>query len=222
MIRIGIIWSLVVLVAVAALSFYGQTMLPADAQIAVHWGPSGAPDRFAGLLFGLWFMPVLVAVMAAAFAILPAIEPRRGNLLQSSTLYLTLWVGVMLVLGIAHGFVVLTALGYDVPVAQGVIVVVGLLMAVVGNVLGKSQSNFVLGIRTPWTLSSNESWDKTHRLAGRIWVLGGLAIAAGAFFVPLPDYLYGLVAIVAVMVFVPLVASYVYWRGASDRQTGEA
>ncbi len=222
MIRIGLIWSVVTIVAVSALSLYGQWTIPIDQQIAVHWNAAGEADRFGDKTFALWFMPAIVLGVAAIFSAVPFIEPRRGHLLQSSRLYVTGWIGTLIVMTVAHGFVVLTALGYELPVTQTIFALVGLFLAAIGNVLGKSQSNFFVGIRTPWTLSSNEAWDKTHRLAGRLWVLGGLAIAALTFAVEQAFAIYVLLGIVGTMTLIPFVASYFYWRSASDKQTGEA
>ncbi len=221
MIRTGIIWTSIVFLAVCAMSLYAQLTLPMDAELAVHWGPSGEADGFASKLFALWFMPGLILVIGAIFVAIPFIEPRKGHLLQSSALYVTIWIGVLLVEGAAHSFIVLTALGFDLPVAQGIMAMVGLLLAVIGNLLGKSQSNFFMGIRTPWTLSSNEAWDKTHRLAGRLWVVGGLAIAVLSFLVPLELAVYVVIGIAGVITVIPLAASYVFWRDADDKQTGE-
>jgi uncharacterized membrane protein len=90
---------------------------------------------------------------------------------------------------------------------------VGLMFTLIGNQLGKSRSMFLVGIRTPWTLSSEEAWTKTNRLGGKLMMAAGLVMIVAAF-APLPgSEVPGLViAVVAVMVGVPVVYSYVLWK----------
>ena len=93
------------------------------------------------------------------------------------------------------------------------LVSVGLMFVLIGNQLGKSRSMYLVGIRTPWTLASEEVWIKTHRLGGKLMVLGGLLLALFAF-LPLPSGLFATLfgGIVAIVVIVPIVYSYLLWR----------
>lgn len=146
--------------------------------------PAGLGDdlqqvsKFRGLVVGpLLFtgLPVL------AFWLIPLVEPRRANLLASRKAYTTVWVAVV-ALGVAvHTAFVSRATGSDLLDPESLASFgIPVLLVITGNYLGKIRSNFLFGIRTPWTLASDLSWDKTHRLAGRLTVLLGLCLLAVA------------------------------------------
>jgi len=222
MIRTGLIWSGVLILAMVGISLYGMSTIPEDASIAIHWNIHGEADGYADKGFALWMMPAMALAVSLFMAFIPLIEPRKKHLVQSGVLFRTAWVGSMMVVAVAHSVVVLTASGMDLPVLQIIMATVGLLLTLIGNLLGKSQSNFFVGIRTPWTLSSDRSWDKTHRLAGRLWVLGGLGIAVGSFLVEASQIVFLMVGAVLVMTLIPVIASYFYWRGDKSTRAEEA
>lgn len=86
-------------------------------------------------------------------------------------------------------------------------------LVLIGNQLGKSRSMYLIGVRTPWTLASEEVWIRTHRLAGRLMVGGGLAFVVAAFLPLSPQMLQALLfGVIAVAVGVPVVYSYLLWR----------
>jgi uncharacterized membrane protein len=89
---------------------------------------------------------------------------------------------------------------------------------VLGNYLGKTRSNFFAGVRTPWTLSSEYSWEKTHRLGGRLFVATGLATVAVSLLAGTPWDLYVILGGTFITVIVSIVMSFVYWRRDPDRQ----
>jgi uncharacterized membrane protein len=78
--------------------------------------------------------------------------------------------------------VLLAASGMNVPVNEAIFAALGVMFMVIGNYLGKTRKNFFLGIRTPWTLASDEVWARTHRLAGRLFIVLGLIMLSGVFF----------------------------------------
>lgn len=126
---------------------------------------------------------------------------------------LVAWAGLLLVNMAAELTIIGAALHWHVPVQGLMLVVVGLLFAAIGNQLGKSRSMFLAGIRTPWTLSSEEVWIKTNRLGGKLMMLAGLMMIAAAF-LPIPGTAIPMlmIGVVVVMVGVPLVYSYILWR----------
>lgn len=146
-------------------------------------------------------------------ATLPLIDPLKGNLLRSSHAVATVFIAVTLLLAVLQGLIVVATLGVLTIEAKVVIVPGGVLFMVIGNVMGKLRPNHVVGFRTPWTLANERVWDQTHRFGGKLFVLGGILIAALPF-TPLDSAGWG-VAISAIALLVagaPMLKSYLLWR----------
>jgi len=122
------------------------------------------------------------------------------------------------VLGVAHGAILAAGLGLAVPVERIVTPAVALLIAAVGDVMSKSRSNFVAGIRTPWTLSSDLVWEKTHRWTGRLLVAAGLGAVLASLLGPPGAGM----AVLLVGTFGAFLAgiglSYLFWRRDPERR----
>jgi uncharacterized membrane protein len=88
---------------------------------------------------------------------------------------------------------------------------VGLLFVFLGNYLTRVEPNWFIGIRTPWTLSSDSVWRRTHRTGGWLMVIGGLVLAASAF-VPRSAFLVLFVVTIVIVAVIPIVQSYVLWK----------
>jgi uncharacterized membrane protein len=112
---------------------------------------------------------------------------------------------------VIHAAIVLATLGVKVPMGETVLTLVGFLFMVIGNYSGKVRSNFFMGIRTPWTLSSELSWNKTHRLVGRMFLLVGAVIAILAWIDSLLALGFLLAGIVAILT-VAMVYSHKIWK----------
>ena len=217
-IRIPLLVSLALIAVMAAAGYLAWHLLPPGTAVAVHWGIDGKPNGYARGGFGFFVIPAVAAVVTLLMALAPRIEPRRFNLAASAKLYATGWIGAMLLLAIAQAMIVTNALFRPVDGRATIIAALSVLFIVMGNYFGKTRSNFFAGIRTPWTLSSDLSWEKTHRLGGKLFIATGaitlaiLVIAGSAL---------------AMMIFLPLLLativvsvamSYVYWKRDPDRQ----
>ncbi len=205
--------SIILVLAMLGLSVWIGRGLPEDIQLPVHWNLAGEADGFASKWPALLMPTAVTAPVALLFYFLPALEPRREGLERSSGLYLWGWAS-LLFMGAALQFVTAAvALGWPVRVNQVIVGAVGVMILVIGNQLGKSRSMYLVGIRTPWTLASEEVWVRTHRLGGKLMVLAGLAMI-GAALLPLPSGLLWTVLIAAVILaaVVPIVYSYLLWR----------
>jgi len=205
--------SLVTVTAMLALAWLVGSSLPAGLQLPTHWNLAGEADRFSGKWPALLMPAAITAGLCALMFYLPAIEPRREGLERSRGLYLSAWAGLLL-MGIAIEFVTIAA-AFGWPVAGDRILIgaTGILLTLIGNQLGKSRSMYLVGIRTPWTLASEEVWIKTHRLGGKLMVASGLSMVVMAM-LPVPAaWRLGLPGIVlAAAVIVPIAYSYVLWR----------
>jgi uncharacterized membrane protein len=203
--------------AMLALSAYAWVSLPAGAQIAAHWDAQGTPDSYIGKEAGLLIVPAVASLLALLLGLLPLIEARRDNLARSSGAYRAVCLASIAVLLIVHATLVAAALGHQVDVTKAFVIAAALMLAVMGNYLGKVRANGTFGIRTPWTMSSELSWDKTHRATGRLVVVLGLLTAGAAVFAPTPVALAALMGFAVAMLVFGFAYSYVVWRGDPDR-----
>ena len=205
--------SLLLVAAMASASFLVGLGLPDDIRLPIHWDLSGQPDGWAGKWEGLLMPAAITGGMSLLFWFLPALEPRARNFARSQGLYLWGWAALLL-LGVAIQLVVLSvALDWGLPANHVIVGALALMFVLIGNQLGKSRSMYMVGLRTPWTLASEEVWIKTHRLAGKLMVLAGL-VAIVAALLPLPSGLLATVlgVSIAVAAVVPIVYSYLLWR----------
>jgi uncharacterized membrane protein len=196
-----------VVAAYAIFSLWARTQLP-DAPIASHFGAHMQPDAWMPrdrLLLSA--AGVLVAIMAIV-TVAPFIMPPKGALERSAKAYGAICFGLAAFIAVILGAVIGKDMGWPVAIGQVIAVAMGVLFLVLGNFATKVRPNNVYGVRTPWTLSNEAVWDKTHRFAGPAMMLGGLFILAAGFWRPaqtLPIILLG--AIVPVLLSV----AYSYW-----------
>jgi len=218
-IRLPLIVSLLIVAAMAVLSAWAWSLIPDTARIAIHFDANGVANGFADKQHALIILPAMVVGVIVLLGAIPYIEPRRFNLAASAKLYRTAWIGGIALLALAHTTIVLKALhaAVDIPVLPAMAV----LFMVIGNYLGKTRSNFFAGIRTPWTLSSDYSWEKTHRLTGRLFVLAGAATLASSFTLPVKFAAEIMIVGVLAATLVGVIASYVYWRRDPDRSSSD-
>ena len=209
---LGIV-SLVMVLAMLALALAVGRTLPADLRLPTHWGIGGRPDRFSDKWPALFSPAAMTALVSLFFWFLPAIEPRGKNLSRSTGLYLWTWAAVLVMTAAIQLTILSIALHWNLRVEHIMTGAMGVVFVLIGNQLGKSRSMFLVGFRTPWTLVSEEVWIGTNRLGGKLMVLGGLVVFACSF-LPLPSgLLAGLFgSVLAVVVGVPAVYSYVLWR----------
>lgn len=190
--------------------------------VPVHWNVRGEVDNY-GPRSMAWVLGSLPIAIAALMRLLPAIDPRKQNYLKSARAYNATMLSVVTVMVVVQFLVVSSAIGIAVQVDAVIKAVMGLLFLVIGNFLGTVRSTFFFGIRTPWTLSNDEVWRKTHRLGGVLFMVAGLAFLAVLFIRNAWAGVIPLVAILAAVV-VPVVYSWVLYRklstgGTTNRST---
>jgi uncharacterized membrane protein len=205
------------ILAMLGLSFWAWPSIAEDARLPVHWNLDGVADRFGAKGEALLSLPIIAGALTLLFLVLPFVDPRRKNLERSAKLWNAAAIGVTLVIAGLHVFLVLTALGHDLEVENFVLPAIAGLFILLGNYLGKSRSNWFAGVRTPWTMSSEYSWEKTHRWAGRLFVLTGLVTLAAWFFAPQQIAFYVMIVAVAATSMISIVLSYVFWRNDPER-----
>lgn len=190
-------------------SIWAYPQLPE--RIATHWNLSGQANGYSSRAFAAWFAPAMIVVMASLFQILPKIDPKRRNYEKFGDAYWLLANVLPFFLLCVHVMVLANGLGYPAPVERLLPVGVGLLFIVLGNYLPRIQPNWFVGVRTPWTMSSDAVWRQTHRTAGWVFVTAGILMLSGAL-LPRIVYLPLLVVTIVLAPAIPIVHSYILWK----------
>jgi len=208
-------WFGLVMAAVAvAMAVWAYPRLPPT--MLTHFRFDGTPDGFSSRLSALAFAPIIMVVMTVLFNVLPKVDPRRENYAKFLTSYWLIAHALIVFLLVAQALTIAAGLGFSVKIVRLMPLGIGLLLVFLGNYLTRVEPNWFVGIRTPWTLSSDTVWRKTHRTGGWLMVLGGLVIAACAF-LPQGAFLPLVIAAIVVIAVVPIVQSYVLWKREQGR-----
>lgn len=172
-------------------------------RIPTHWNASGEIDGWSSKAFAIFGLPGIMLAAQWLCALGTAADPKKANH-SDKILHLVLWIVPALTV-LLMTMTYATALGVAVKVEMIMPVVVGLVLAIIGNYLPKCKQSYTVGIKLPWTLSSEENWNRTHRFAGRLWLVCGLVLMLTGFF----GGFWIFFGIVLVMVLVPTVYSYI-------------
>lgn len=179
------------------------------ALITTHWGFDGQADGWSSIPFTVFGIPLIMLVVHWICILATMLDPgNKGR--NRKMLTIVLWI-VPLLSNVCSGIIYALSLGLEFPVHSWMMAGMGLLFAAIGNYLPKTKMNSTMGIKVPWAYTSEENWNATHRFAGKIWVAGGILMALSAF---LPEALSVTVmfVIILVLVVVPVVYSWRYWK----------
>ncbi|PGA14186.1 hypothetical protein COL65_22055 [Priestia aryabhattai] len=177
----------------------------------IHWGANGEADGFATKINAMILTVGIMVLIYFIIAFVPRIDPRKENYKYFSKTYNILLNAVLLLFFFVNMSTILQGLGYNVPMSYIAPIMAGLVFIVIGNYLQRVRSNYFMGIRTPWTLSNENVWKKTHRLSGKIFFIGGLLILISAF---LPDGYKSVIMCgsIVLCVAIPYLYSYVAYK----------
>ncbi|MDR7433506.1 MAG: SdpI family protein [Armatimonadota bacterium] len=207
--------SLTLLFTMFVLAFATWPIAPE--RIPVHWDFQGLPDRYGGKVEGLLAIPLLALGIYILMVVLPRFDPRFGHYFLFAEVYRLIRTSLVAILFGVYLTLILWVRGYSIKTELVVPILVGLLFLLLGNYLGKIRSTWFVGIRTPWTLSSEESWNKTHRLGGKLFILLGIGWILLAF-VKSPWLLAGVLALLLGGILFLTAYSYLIWRQDPYRQ----
>lgn len=186
-------------------------------RIPTHWNVTGGADGWSSRLWGAWLMPLVMALVWFILRAIPHIDPRRANYEKFSGMYdlvVILIIGFMLM---THVIVLLAATGTPIPVDTVLMATVGVFIAIMGLLIPRSHPNWFIGIRTPWTLTSDLSWERTHKLGGNLFVALGVLMVLSTFVAPQIAIWVLVAAAIGITVFL-FAYSYQVWKSDPSKR----
>ena len=179
-------------------------------QVATHFNAAGEPDGWSDPLTAALLMPAVMAGLWLMLWVLPKISPQGWRVEPFADAWNRCQLAILAFMLLIHVGVLGHAVGWwGAHIDRLVMVGIGLLLLTLGNYLGKTTRNFFLGIRTPWTLASDEVWRRTHRLGGWTMAGAGAALVVMGFTGAHP---VAFVIIISAAVLVPVVYSFFAYR----------
>ena len=192
---------------VLALTIYND--LPE--KMVMQWNLQGEPNWYAPKAVGAFILPLFFLVLNIFVKILVSKDPKKASISKAMRIFID-WFVPFISLTVVP-LMLFMALGVNIPVPFIVLMFVGLLFLIIGNYLPKNRQNHSAGIRITWTLNDPDNWNKTHRMAGFLWIGGGIIFIVLSFLSL--DHSLMLILIfsaVAVMVTVPILYSYSLYK----------
>jgi uncharacterized membrane protein len=181
-------------------------------QMASHWNINDQVDGYISRFWGVFLMPLVTLGIFALFLVVPNIDPLKANIAQfreTFNIFIALIVAFMLYI---HGLTLAWSLGYqDFKMSAAMLPFMGILFIAIGYLLRQAKRNFFIGIRTPWTLSSDLVWDKTHQLGSALFMLSGAFAILGGFFGGVTAFWLMFVPLIGSSLFL-VVYSYILYR----------
>ncbi|WP_134670846.1 SdpI family protein [Halorussus marinus] len=183
------------------------------ARMATHWNAAGVADGRTPKVIALATIPAVSAGLLALFAVLPRLDPLGENVAAFREQYDAFVVLVVGMLTYLHLLVLAWNAGFEFGMIQALAPAMGVVFYYAGVVLERAEQNWFVGIRTPWTLSDEEVWRRTHDRAAPLFKLAGVVAALGAV-VPSAAILLIVVPVVAVGAYATAYSYLVHRRVA--------
>jgi len=202
--------------AAALTAFYGYRDQMAET-IPVHWGITGEPDAWVqrdSALVQLLLLPGLMTLMIGLSLVLPYLSPKEFRIERFNSTYWYMMFLVTMLFGWIQFVVIAAAFEWNLPIVRLLIAGIFLMLALMGNVMGRVKRNWWMGVRTPWTLASEVVWNQTHRLAAWVFFGCGLFGFVGVL-IGLP--FIACMVLVLLIAFVPILYSLVLYKRLERR-----
>lgn len=201
--------SILLIVASIGASFYLYAHFPE--MVPSHYNIHGEPDAYTQKAFAAFGVPALLLAVYVLMMVVPLLDPKKDRYQEFSKPYQIIRLLLIVYLAALYAVTSLYALGYPVNVADASTIGIGILLIIIGNFMPKLKQTWFVGIRTPWTLSSEAVWRETHRVGGRLFVLGGAAILLSTVLPTSYRWLIFMAVIIGTVV-ATFVYSYWLWR----------
>ena len=175
-------------------------------QIATHFDSSGIADGWSGRLFTVIGLPLIMTVVHLILVVALVNDPKKNNIsrkMMSVCMWIVPVISCVVMSGVLGG-----ALGMKIDISKIIDMLLGLMFIILGNYMTKTHQNYTVGIKLPWTLNSRENWNRTHRLAGKLFILTGFVFLIDMFI----NTSLLVIAVALVAAFVPMIYSFVLYK----------
>ena len=178
--------------------------------IPTHWGFDGQPDGWSSASTAILVMPLIMLAIHWVCAFFTSVIDKSNQDRNEKMQVLVFWI-IPILSNLCCGLMYALALGADLSITNVMFAFMGLLFALIGNYMPKCKMNATIGIKVYWAYTSEENWNATHRLGGKVWFIGGLLMLFTAL-IPAKYAIVVSLAVTAVMVIIPIVYSWQYYR----------
>jgi len=207
--------NIIIFLIIAASFAVGVYFYPAfPDKIASHWNINGEVDGYMSKFWGLFLMPIISLGMWLMFILIPKIDPMKKNIEKFRKYFDTFIILIMLFLLYLHLLTIFWNTGKQFDIVRMMLPAMGVLFFYVGVLLNHAERNWFIGIRTPWTLSSEVVWGKTHKLGAKLFKIAGIITLFGTL---VPSAAFWL-TLIPVLVFSIYVFVYSYFEHKKEEK----
>lgn len=203
-------WGLIILILF--LFILGTILYPKlPDKVPSHWNVKGEVDQYSSRFWGAFGIPMMISLIYLGLLYMPYIDPKRQNYVKFESTYRLirfLFVIVFAVLQIILLTVIIS--GRDYLVSKLIPSLIGIMFIIMGNYLPRVKHNWFVGIKTPWTLSNEEVWKRTHRFSGYLFVIGGLIMFLAGFLPSPLNFIIGIGGISSVGIISIIYSFFVF------------
>lgn len=203
-----------ILIFLLPLSYLAAIYSSLPASVPLHYDANGTPNNYGSK--GTFFMVIIFMQVAGAFTYtlmrnLTKIDPKK-QAQYGEAVYQKLGLGVSLFVTALSIAIIYATQHQGLKIDKILFPLMGLLFAFIGNMMNNIKPNYFAGIRTPWTLEDEGTWRATHRLAAKVWVIGGLTICIASLMLAGKISAVVFPGAVIIMAFIPIIYSYIYYK----------
>lgn len=207
------IWVLLVAAADLVFAFWSYGQMPE--QVPTHWNIEGKPDAWGSRSTYLWIGPGLVGFGVLLALALPYLSPPKFKIEPFRETFYAMMLFVIMLMVFIHAMTAYGALNPGQQMGNWLVAGICVFFSLIGNLMGRIKPNFYAGIRTPWTLSNEEVWRRTHRFGGRLFFFGGIVGALLAGF----NLLVAALVVILAVSFTPVFYSFFVSKSLESEST---
>jgi|APSaa5957512622_1039677.scaffolds.fasta_scaffold04700_8 uncharacterized membrane protein len=207
-----IVLALIILTFIIGIYFYSHF----PDQVASHWNTKGEVDGYMSKFWGLFIAPFIMLGMWILFILIPKMDPLKENIEKFRKYYDSFIVILTLFLFYIFLLVVIWNGIVEFNMTQAIVPAIAILFYYIGGLMSHMKRNWFIGIRTPWTLSNDKVWEKTHSIGGKLFKAIAVIIIIGLFF---PNQLiwFVLVPVIASVIYLFVYSYFEYKRVSKDK-----